>query len=225
MKCEKDMIELIKEFEGLRLQAYKDSGGVPTIGYGHTLGVKMGDTITKETAEHFIISDIERVEKELDKLLKSINAFPNEKQYSALVSFTFNLGIRNTRNLFGVIEVRKNMLVATRTLNDLPQYMILYNKCNGKKLDGLVDRRKKEIEYFIGEYTMKKNNAVTFKRTQYLIKPNYCIRKEPSKESEVIITYKESVYVELLDNTITDGFLNTNRGYIHESGFYDHFVR
>ena len=223
MKCEKEMFELIKEFEGLSLTAYADVGGVPTIGYGHTNGVKLGDTITKETAEHFLVSDIERTEKALDTLLKSINVFPNEKQYSALVSFSFNLGISNTRKLFGCVEVAKNVFVSTRTLNSLPDYMLLYNKCNGKKLTGLVNRRKKEVAYFEGKIPMNESKK-TIKKIQYLVKPNFNIRKEPSLESDVIVTYNESVYVELIDNTITNDFLNTNRGYIHKSGFFDQFL-
>jgi lysozyme len=223
MKCDKEMIELIKEFEGLSLTAYADAGGVPTIGYGHTIGVKLGDTITKETAEHFLVSDIERTEKALDTFLKSINVSPNKKQYSALVSFTFNLGISNTRKLFGCVEIAKNVFAPTRTLNSLPDYMLLYNKCNGKKLTGLVNRRKKEVDYFEGKISMNESKE-TIKKIQYLVKPNFNIRKKPTMESEVLVKYNESVFVELIDNTITNDFLNTNRGYIHKSGFYDQFL-
>ena len=46
MKASNQLIEKIKEFEGLRLRAYRDSGGKPTIGYGHTLGVEIAGIIS-----------------------------------------------------------------------------------------------------------------------------------------------------------------------------------
>ena len=51
MKISKEGIALIKKFEGIELQAYQDSVGVWTIGYGHTKGVKEGDNISLKQAE------------------------------------------------------------------------------------------------------------------------------------------------------------------------------
>ena len=51
MKTSQNGIHIIKQFEGCRLAAYKCAAGVPTIGYGHTAGVKMGQTITQEQAD------------------------------------------------------------------------------------------------------------------------------------------------------------------------------
>ena len=49
-------LKKLKEFEGLRKEAYLDAAGVPTIGYGHTHGVRMGDVISEYWAEMFPVS-------------------------------------------------------------------------------------------------------------------------------------------------------------------------
>ncbi len=60
---------LIKSFEGLRLQAYQDSAGVWTIGYGATRGVKSGMKISKEQAERMLLNDVQRFEPEVQRLV------------------------------------------------------------------------------------------------------------------------------------------------------------
>jgi len=65
--------ELIKQHEGLRLKAYPDpgSGGDPwTIGYGHTAGVRKGDTCTKEQAEHWLDEDILNASMTVERFVK-----------------------------------------------------------------------------------------------------------------------------------------------------------
>ena len=56
-------LELIKQFEGCRLTAYQCAAGVWTIGYGHTAGVKQGQTITQAQAENFLKQDCENFER------------------------------------------------------------------------------------------------------------------------------------------------------------------
>ena len=58
MKISLEGLSLIKKFEGCRLEAYYCSGGVLTIGYGHTGGVKESDTITQEEAEKLLRADV-----------------------------------------------------------------------------------------------------------------------------------------------------------------------
>ncbi len=62
MKTSKNGINLIKKFEGCRLTAYKCAAGVPTIGYGHTAGVKMGQAITQEKADRYLKDDLVKYE-------------------------------------------------------------------------------------------------------------------------------------------------------------------
>lgn len=85
-------VELVKACEGCELLAYPDpaTGGAPwTIGYGHTQGVYEGLKITQETADNWLLKDLELCEKEVRALVK----IPvNINQLAALTSFSFNLG-------------------------------------------------------------------------------------------------------------------------------------
>lgn len=89
MKISQTGLDLVKHFEGLRLEAYRDVAGIPTIGYGHTSGVKMGDSITEAEAEELLRKDLERFEAAVSRLVKVPLSQP---QFDALVSFTFNVG-------------------------------------------------------------------------------------------------------------------------------------
>ena len=57
--------QLIRDFEGLRLSAYRDAVGVLTIGYGHTKGVRPGQVITRTEAEKLLSADLEPIERQL----------------------------------------------------------------------------------------------------------------------------------------------------------------
>lgn len=102
MKTSNKGIELIKQFEGLRLKAYRDSGGKWTIGYGHTGGVKSGDVITAQQANDFLIRDIKMAENAINGL----NLNLTQNQFDALVSFVFNVGTGN----FGTSTLRKKLI-------------------------------------------------------------------------------------------------------------------
>lgn len=80
---------LIKRWESLRLDAYRCPAGVPTIGYGHTGDVKMGDKITAHQADAILDLDLYKFEQGVERLCPGIN----ENQFAALVSFAFNLGL------------------------------------------------------------------------------------------------------------------------------------
>jgi lysozyme len=139
MKINKEGLELVKEFEGLKLTAYLCPANVWTIGYGHTATARKGMTITAERAEELLRQDIERFEKAVSRLVK----VPlNENQFAALVSFTFNLGE-------GALQ-RSTLL---RKLNagdydSVPTELNRWNQAGGKVLNGLVRRRKAEGELF-----------------------------------------------------------------------------
>jgi GH24 family phage-related lysozyme (muramidase) len=79
---------LIKEFEGCKLTAYQDSGGVWTIGYGHTHGVTAGQTITQEQANAFFSADASPL------IVTALQYFPQASEYemAAWVSFAYNCG-------------------------------------------------------------------------------------------------------------------------------------
>ena len=83
-------LNLIKQFEGCRLTAYKCPAGVLTIGYGHTAGVKAGQTITQAQADKMLVDDVERFERNVNKYYDKYRW--NQNEFDALVSFAFNLG-------------------------------------------------------------------------------------------------------------------------------------
>lgn len=135
MRISNKGIELIKQFEGCRLKAYKDPAGVPTIAFGHTAGVKMGDTITQEQADELLRDDLEIYEGKVAKYDDKYHW--NQNQFDALVSFAYNIG--------SIDQLTSNGRRSIKTISDK---ILEYNKAGGKKLEGLVRRRKAEKELF-----------------------------------------------------------------------------
>lgn len=137
MKLSQKGSKLIKDFEGFRGKPYKCSGGVLTIGYGHTQGVKMNQVINRQQADELFKKDIEPFEKEVNKINQKKNYNLNQNQFDSLVSFTYNLG-----------QGRLHSLTQNRTKNQLPSGMKLYNKAGKKVISGLVNRRNREVDLF-----------------------------------------------------------------------------
>lgn len=86
--CGERGLAIIKKWEGLRLTAYRDTGGVWTIGYGHTKGVHAGMVITEVDANVFIHDDVAFAEGIVNRYCPDVN----QNQFDALVSFVFNEG-------------------------------------------------------------------------------------------------------------------------------------
>lgn len=133
MKTSQTGINLIKEFEGCVLHAYKDPIGVWTIGYGHTVGVKQGQKLTQKQAEEYLKSDLKIYENGVTNTKLKLN----QNQFDALVSFAYNCGVGSLKTL-----------ISGRTLGQIAEALLLYNKAGGKTLAGLVRRRKAEKELF-----------------------------------------------------------------------------
>ena len=138
MKTSQRGINLIKQFEGVRLTAYKCPAGVYTIGYGHTRGVKRGMKITEEEASALLASDLLNSEKAVERY-DSVYHW-NQNEFDALVSFTFNCGAANLRSLLRNGRRNRSQIAAT-----LP----LYRKAGGKVLKGLERRRAAEKALFL----------------------------------------------------------------------------
>lgn len=143
MKTSGKGIELIKRFEGLRLLAYPDAGGIWTIGYGHTGGVRSSEVITESDADRLLSIDLEEAENEINML----NLQLTQNQFDALVSFVFNVGIGNFRNSTLLKKVSANA-------ND-PSIRSEFEKWNKvrvngilKPLRGLTQRRSAEAELY-----------------------------------------------------------------------------
>ena len=87
-------LDLVKRFEGLYTDAYICPAGVPTIGYGHTGNVELGQSITPQEAEDILQKDMQKFSVAVENTIK---VELNDNQFSALVSFAFNCGASSLR--------------------------------------------------------------------------------------------------------------------------------
>lgn len=141
MKISNKGIELIKNFEGCRLTAYKPVAAETyyTIGYGHYgPDVVKGMTITQAQADEYLKKDITGFEMIVETTCDYLSL--NQNEFDALVSFTFNCGGG------GLLQLTANK---TRTKKQMMEHILAYNKgADGKVLEGLVRRRTAEKELF-----------------------------------------------------------------------------
>lgn len=142
MRISEEGKDLIKSFEGCRLNAYKCSAGVPTIGYGNTYypngdKVQMNDVITLQQAIELFDNLIVRYERIVNSKLK-VEVKQNE--FDALVSHTYNTGGSTT--LFKLVNMKADK---DKIKN---WFTTKYITANGKRLKGLVIRRQKEWELY-----------------------------------------------------------------------------
>lgn len=152
MKINQKGLDLIKSFEGCHLEAYLCPAGVPTIGWGTTKingkPVKLGTVITQEQAEEYLRKDVEKYEKAVMKYDDTYHF--TENQFSALVSFAYNIG-----------SIDQLTAKGTRTIEQISNKILAYNKAGGKVLKGLVRRREAEKALFDSDEvteTVKKDN-------------------------------------------------------------------
>ncbi len=135
-------IKLIKQFEGLKLHAYRDPVGIPTIGFGTTRGVDMGMIITVEEAERLLYDDIKHTR--LPAIQSVVKVPIGNNQLCALISFVYNVG---TGALMKSTLLRR--LNAKEPKTAVAQEFDKWNKANGHILPGLVSRRRAEKALFL----------------------------------------------------------------------------
>jgi lysozyme len=147
MKVTEEGLALIRQSEGLRLASYRDAVGVWTIGYGHTSAageplVSPGQKITKEEADAILRRDVEKFSVGVRTMLKRRLA---DQQFSALVSFAYNVGLGAFR--------KSSVLQAVNAGDDagVPQRLSLWVKAGGRTLPGLVKRRAAEASLYMSE--------------------------------------------------------------------------
>lgn len=142
MKLDKKGLDLIAEFEGLRLKPYLCSAGVPTIGYGSTFyengtNVKLTDApITKQRAEQLLKNT---ADKFAEKVAVLITKPVTQNQFNALVSFAFNVGLSalKTSTLLKLVNANPND-------KNIAKEFLKWNKAGGRVVQGLTNRRIKE---------------------------------------------------------------------------------
>ena len=135
--------DIIKHHEGLVLHAYLCPAGVPTIGYGHTGGVSMGDVITEKKADELLKKDLRSAEYAVNKY---VNVDLNQNQFDALVSFVFNLGAGNFKS--STLLRKLNFSDYDGAASEFKRW----NKAGGRVLAGLTKRRLAEEKLFRGQH-------------------------------------------------------------------------
>lgn len=132
----------IATHEGYRGEAYRDAAGIPTIGYGETAGVKMGDKITPERA---LVQLLESTEKHADAIRQCIHVPLYQHEFDAYISLAYNIGTG---------AFCRSTLVKKLNAKDYAgacEEIRRWNKAGGKVLPGLVKRRDVEYRMCMGE--------------------------------------------------------------------------
>lgn len=145
-KATKLAIEIIKRFEGCKLTAYLCPAKKWTIGYGHTKGVKEGQTITQQEAEALLAADLAWVERAVANNV-SVNLEPHQE--AALLSFVFNVGEPNFREST-LLRMVNDRLFASAAKQFLSWVWVTKNGVK-RKSAGLIRRREAEKKLFSGE--------------------------------------------------------------------------
>lgn len=139
MKVSENLMTQLMVMEGLSLEAYEDCAGVPTIGYGHTKNVQMGDRISKYWAKELLKDDVREVEQQV----LDLNVAQTQGQFDALVSFTFNLGIGRLKSSTLLKVIREG-----GSKNAIKKEFKRWVYAGGKRLRGLELRREWEAKRF-----------------------------------------------------------------------------
>lgn len=136
-------IDLIKRNEGCVLRTYRDSVGVPTIGYGHTgPDVTLGLEISQERAEELLRQDLAHFEDGVDDILAD-NVDTSDNQFGAMVSLAYNVGLGNFRKSSVLRDHNAGNHAAAADA------FLLWDKAGGEVLTGLVRRRHEERQLYL----------------------------------------------------------------------------
>ena len=133
-------LEKLKQWEGLKTKAYKDAGGVWTIGYGHTAMAdepkpRAGMVITPAEAERILLKDLVQYETAIEN---NVKVKLTDNQFSALVSFVYNIPLAS----FKKSKLLKKLNAGN--YDAVPTELMKWTKAGGKKIQGLVNRRRAE---------------------------------------------------------------------------------
>ena len=199
MIVSKNAYDLIKTFEGLKLEAYLCAAGKISIGWGHCKGVKLGDTINEAQALKFLKEDIANFESQLLRALNADAIEIKQCEFDALICFAFNLGSTNLVNstlwhklkagdTAGASKQFTSWIYAKRTI-----------KINGKNytinepLRGLCARRLSESSLFDGDlkiypYNHVRVNEITIRELQRQI-----AKEQAGANRKPVIDYFENL--------------------------------
>ena len=141
MRISQTGLDLIKTFEGLKLESYKCPAGVWTVGYGHTRTTKPHQRITEQQAETLLREDVAAFERAVEQ---AVTVDLAQHEFDALVSFAYNVGSG---------AFAKSTLVRKLNAGDkagAAREFDRWNKAGGRELPGLARRRAAERALFEG---------------------------------------------------------------------------
>ena len=152
MQLSENGFKIIKNFEGLRLTAYRDVAGIWTIGYGSTRyhdgkRVKPGDKLANEAqADALFHNTLGQYEQAVNQFVK---VTLTQNQYDALVSFTYNEGTGALEGSSLLIKLNE------KDYEGAAAHFLVWDKitdpATGEKVvcDTLVQRRREESQLFL----------------------------------------------------------------------------
>ena len=139
MKVSQQAYNLIREFEGLRLQAYQCPSGIWTIGYGHTTNVAPNTVISQLQANLLLHEDVAQCERTLNRY----NLALTQNMYDALISFIFNVGAGNFHRSALLSKIKANPYDSS-----ICDEFLKWIHSRGKLLAGLQRRRMAEMKLY-----------------------------------------------------------------------------
>lgn len=134
-------VDLIKEFEGCKLTAYKDIVGIPTIGYGTTEGVHMGTTITMAQAISFLMTDVARCASRIKTMLKQPIT---DNELCAMISLSYNIGLGGLEH-----STMLRLFNAGAPKQEVANAFLAWDHAGGVVVPGLERRRAAEAALFL----------------------------------------------------------------------------
>ena len=154
MNISDEGLDLIKSLEGLRLNAYKDSVGIWTIGYGTIkyadgTRVKEGDTCFNTQADFWLKNDVQKAVNTINRLQWQTPL--NQYQFDAMVSFQYNTGALPSSTLYKKAKINPSDKTIFQYDSENPVdscEFLRWVRGNGNILKGLVNRRMKEADYY-----------------------------------------------------------------------------
>ncbi|EJF91697.1 lysozyme [Bartonella tamiae] len=161
-------LDHIKQWEGLRLNAYRDVAGVWTIGYGHTAAAgepkpKAGMKMSEKEAETILIQDLTQYEQTVEN---AVTVTLNDHQFATLVSFTYNVGIGAFRRSTLLKKLNKGDYDA------VPSELMKWVNAGGRKIKGLVNRRRAEGALWIkGDFVSSNYITPETDQSHVVLKP------------------------------------------------------
>ncbi|HBV40215.1 MAG TPA: muraminidase [Erwinia sp.] len=146
MEISRNGIRFIKQEEGEKLTAYRDSRGIFTIGVGHTglvdnSPIAAGLVITAEQSDRLLLADISYVEKSINE---EVQVSLTQNQYDALCSLVFNIGVSAFKGSTVLKKINEG------DDEGAAEAMLLWKRA-GQLPEALLPRRKRELALFLAK--------------------------------------------------------------------------